>query len=97
MGIGVLSQSNFSFGLSWAYGQTLDTMGYEILSSRPRPLRLFGADFSNWILSSPFFKIDKQGLTVVVNIRIIPDDISRSKFVGRCIKFPGDPFSKRRS
>ena len=46
LGIGVLSRSNSSFGLSAAYGKTLETMGYDILSADPRPLRLVGADLS---------------------------------------------------
>ncbi len=43
---GVLGQDNWSLGLSGAYGKALETMGYEVVSSDPRALRLAGADFS---------------------------------------------------
>jgi len=46
LGIGVLSRDNFGLGLSAAYGKTLETMGYEVISTNPLPLRLVGADFS---------------------------------------------------
>lgn len=43
---GVLSQDNYSLGLSLAYGETLHTMGYEIMSSDPMDLALAGLDYS---------------------------------------------------
>ncbi len=46
MSFGVLSQDNWSLGLSAAYGKALETMGYKVVSSDPRPLGLAGADFS---------------------------------------------------
>lgn len=46
LGIGVLSRSNSSFGLSAATGKTLETMGYEVISADPSSLRLVGADVS---------------------------------------------------
>jgi hypothetical protein len=46
MAFGVLSRDNWSLGLSGAYGKALETMGYEVVSLEPRPLRLAVADFS---------------------------------------------------
>lgn len=47
VGMGILSRSNSSLGLSAAYGKTLETIGYEVISADPMPLRLIGADFSH--------------------------------------------------
>lgn len=43
---GVLSEDNFTLGLSAAYGQTLDTMGYELRDPEPLDMSLVGTDFA---------------------------------------------------
>lgn len=43
-GLGVLSQDNFSMGFSAAFGEVLDTAGYELMDDSPVNLRLAGAD-----------------------------------------------------
>ena len=43
---GVLSEDNYSLGLSAGYGRTLDTMGYEVRESAPLDLRLAGVDLA---------------------------------------------------
>lgn len=43
---GVLNEDNYSLGLSAAFGQTLDTMGYELFDDEPQDMRLAGADLA---------------------------------------------------
>jgi len=43
---GVLNQDNYSLGLSAAYGQILETMGYHLMDPDPHELILGGADFT---------------------------------------------------
>ncbi|MCX5811827.1 MAG: hypothetical protein NT178_04700 [Proteobacteria bacterium] len=43
---GVLSQDNFNLGFSLGYGNTLDTMGYNLLDQKPQEMRLAGADLT---------------------------------------------------
>jgi len=43
---GILSQDNYSLGFSLAYGETLHTMGYEVMDDEPMELALAGLDYS---------------------------------------------------
>jgi hypothetical protein len=43
---GVLGFDNWSLGLSAAYGEALETMGYTFISPNPRPFRMAGLDIS---------------------------------------------------
>ncbi len=43
---GVLNQDNYSWGLSLARGEILETMGYHLMSSEPTSLELVGADLA---------------------------------------------------
>jgi len=43
---GVLSQDNFNIGISGAYGETLETMGYHLINEDPMNLRLGGIDIN---------------------------------------------------
>jgi hypothetical protein len=43
---GVLSQDNFNIGFSLGYGNTLDTMGYNLRNPEPRRMALGGADLT---------------------------------------------------
>ena len=43
---GVLNKDNMNLGLSFGYGNTLDTMGYELLTPDPRKMALGGLDFT---------------------------------------------------
>ena len=43
---GILSQDNYSLGFSLAHGETLHTMGYEMMNDEPMELSLAGLDFS---------------------------------------------------
>lgn len=43
---GVLSQDNFNCGFSLGYGNTLDTMGYNLRDPEPRLMRLASADLT---------------------------------------------------
>lgn len=43
---GVLNQDNYSVGFSAAYGETLDTMGYHLLSPDPLLFEMLGMDLS---------------------------------------------------
>ncbi len=43
---GVLSEENFTMGVSAGYGKTLDTMGYELRDPDPRAMKLAGADIA---------------------------------------------------
>jgi hypothetical protein len=43
---GVLSRDNINAGFSLGYGNTLDTMGYELRDSEPREMMLAGADLT---------------------------------------------------
>jgi hypothetical protein len=43
---GVLSRDNMNLGVSFGYGKTLDTMGYELLTPDPRRMTLGGLDFT---------------------------------------------------
>ena len=43
---GVLSRDNLNLGLSLGYGNTLETMGYDIIDSEPRRMALAGVDFT---------------------------------------------------
>jgi hypothetical protein len=43
---GVLNEENYTLGLSVGYGETLDTMGYNLRDGEPRRMRLGGADFA---------------------------------------------------
>lgn len=45
LSFGVLGRENWSLGLSWGYGEALETMGYTFLSPDPKPFRLAGVDF----------------------------------------------------
>jgi hypothetical protein len=45
-GLGVLSQDNFTVGVSASYGEVLDTVGYELMDDSPVNLRLAGADLT---------------------------------------------------
>jgi hypothetical protein len=47
LSFGVLGSDNRSIGLSAAYGEVLDAMGYEVISSSPLPLRLAGLDVTS--------------------------------------------------
>lgn len=47
LSFGVLSSDNWSVGLSAAYGEALDTMGYKIMSPDPLPFRLAGVDVTS--------------------------------------------------
>ena len=46
LSLGVLTRDNWSVGLSAAYGEALETMGYEIMSPEPLPFRMAGVDVS---------------------------------------------------
>ena len=43
---GVLSRDNMNLGFSLGYGNTLDTMGYDIRDSEPQRMALAGVDFT---------------------------------------------------
>ncbi len=43
---GVLSRDNWNLGFSLGTGRTLDTMGYTVMDSEPRRMRLAGADLA---------------------------------------------------
>jgi hypothetical protein len=43
---GVLSEDNYTVGLSAGYGRTLDTMGYQLRESEPLAMRVAGVDFA---------------------------------------------------
>jgi hypothetical protein len=43
---GVLSRDNYNVGFSGGYGQTLDTMGYNLRDPNPQTMRLVGADLT---------------------------------------------------
>jgi opacity protein-like surface antigen len=43
---GVLSQDNWELGLSLGAGETLHTMGYEVMHDEPLPFAMTGADFT---------------------------------------------------
>ena len=43
---GVLSQDNFNIGFSLGYGNTLDTMGYNLRDPEPQRMSLAGADLA---------------------------------------------------
>lgn len=43
---GVLRDQNFNLGFSLGYGNTLETMGYDLRESDARPLRLVGSDLT---------------------------------------------------
>jgi hypothetical protein len=43
---GVLNDDNYSLGLSGAYGETLDTMGYKLRDPEPRLMSIAGTDFA---------------------------------------------------
>ena len=43
---GVLSRDNYNVGFSAGYGNTLDTMGYNLRDPKPQEMRLVGADFA---------------------------------------------------
>jgi hypothetical protein len=47
LSFGVLSNDNWSLGLSAAYGKALETMGYEVISNDPLPFRLAGVDITS--------------------------------------------------
>jgi hypothetical protein len=47
LAFGVLNSDNWSVGLSAAYGNALETMGYEVKSSAPLPFRLAGVDITS--------------------------------------------------
>ncbi len=47
LSFGVLNSDNWSVGLSGAYGETLETMGYNIMSPEPLPFRLAGIDIAS--------------------------------------------------
>jgi hypothetical protein len=46
LSFGVLSRDNWSLGLSAAYGEGLETMGYDLMSPDPKPFRMAGLDFT---------------------------------------------------
>lgn len=43
---GILEEQNYSYGFSLGYGQTLNTMGYELVDSRLHSLRAIGFDLT---------------------------------------------------
>ena len=43
---GVQSRDNFNLGFSLGYGETLDTMGYQLRNDEPQEMRLAGADLT---------------------------------------------------
>ena len=43
---GVLSQDNWELGFSAGFGETLHTMGYEVMHDEPQPFAMAGADFT---------------------------------------------------
>ena len=43
---GVLEQANYTIGLSAAYGEVLETMGYELMSPDPMPFRMGSVDLA---------------------------------------------------
>jgi hypothetical protein len=43
---GVLSRDNHNAGISLGFGETLETMGYTLLDSEPKPLKLAAFDFT---------------------------------------------------
>ena len=47
LSLGVLSRDNWSLGLSAAYGEALETMGYNFMSADPLPFRMAGVDISH--------------------------------------------------
>lgn len=47
LSMGVLGSDNWSVGFSGAYGNALDTMGYEVMSPDPLPIRLAGVDITS--------------------------------------------------
>ena len=44
---GVLSRDNWSLGLSAAYGEGLETMGYDLMSPDPKPFRMAAVDITH--------------------------------------------------
>jgi hypothetical protein len=46
IGFGVVNEDNFTAGLSYGYGRTLDTMGYTVRDPNPADLRLAGFDLA---------------------------------------------------
>lgn len=46
IGYGVLNEANYTLGLSAGLGQTLETIGYELLDPKPRAMSLVGSDFA---------------------------------------------------
>jgi hypothetical protein len=48
LSFGVLNRDNWSFGLSGACGETLEVMGYTIMSSDPKPFRMAGVDITHF-------------------------------------------------
>jgi hypothetical protein len=60
LSFGILSQDNFTIGFSGAYGDVLDTMGYELMMDHPVELRLAGMDFTYLINN---FEIRIEGMT----------------------------------
>jgi hypothetical protein len=47
LSLGVLARDNFSAGLSAAYGEAFETMGYALISPDPMPFRMAAVDFSH--------------------------------------------------
>lgn len=47
LSLGVLNRDNWSLGLSGAYGEALETMGYAYLSTDPKPFQMAGLDITH--------------------------------------------------
>jgi hypothetical protein len=57
---GVLTQDNFNLGISGGWGETLETMGYTLLDSERRSLRLGGADLT-WLRDNLEHRVEVLG------------------------------------
>jgi hypothetical protein len=47
LSLGVLSRDNWSLGISGAYGEALETMGYAYISTDPKPFQMAGLDITH--------------------------------------------------
>jgi hypothetical protein len=63
IGKGFLNQDNYSLGFSLAHGETLHTMGYEVMHDEPAELSLAGLDFS-YLLDNYEARFEAMGGTL---------------------------------
>jgi hypothetical protein len=61
---GFLNQDNYSLGISVAHGETLHTMGYELMGDEPMELSLVGLDFS-FLLDNYEARFEAMGGTLM--------------------------------